>query len=145
MSLRDEHRQLRQDHTNLVNDHLTLTENHHQLRNTYQREVGRLLQRNEQQERMLKMADQMHRKLEGALGKVMTLLQRHLEAGDSQVPASALWHVLHEAGFTASPKPAMDHALHVALKNAPEREQKPQQSQSQEPQQKQTQRKGMRI
>jgi hypothetical protein len=111
------------DHANLVNDHLTLTEDHHQLRNTFNREVGRLLQRNQQQETLLKMADQMHRKLEGALGKVLTLLQRHLEAGDSHVPAKALWHVLHDAGFTASPKPTLDHALHVALKHAPELEQ----------------------
>jgi hypothetical protein len=135
MSLRDEHHQLQQAHAELAGDHSRLTEDHQRLREAYTRDIDRLLQRNQQQEAMIKAADAMHRTMDGALNKVQTLLQRHLEAGQSTVPARALWHVLHEAGFTAAPKPTMDHALHVAVKNAPALEQKNQQSQSQKPQQ----------
>jgi hypothetical protein len=153
MSQRDEYQQLQKDHAALASDHLRLTEDYHELRNAYIREVDRLLQRNQAQEAMIRTADTMYRKLEGALGKVTTLLERHLEAGERHVPARALWHVLHETGFTVAPKPAMDHALHVALKNAPELERKNQQAQSQKPQEqpeqkqeqahKQIQRRGM--
>jgi hypothetical protein len=145
MSLRHQHQQLGKDHTNLAMDHLRLTEDHHNLRADYSRDVNRLLARNHQQEAMLQAADAMHQKLEGALGKVMTLLQRHLQAGDSHVPARALWHVLHDAGFTTAPKPNLTHAQQMALNNAPQQEQKQQQGQSSEPQQKQTQHRGMRI
>ncbi len=147
MSLRQQHQQLDRDHTNLAMDHLRLTEDHHNLRADYSRDVNRLLARNHQQEAMLQAADTMHQKLEGALNKVTTLLQRHLEAGDSHVPARALWHVLHDAGFTTAPKPNLTHAEHMALKNAPKQEQKQEQTQSQqpEPQPKQNQHRGMRI
>jgi hypothetical protein len=147
MSLRHEHQQLGKDHTNLAMDHLRLTEDHHNLRADYSRDVNRLLARNHQQEAMLQAADAMHQKLEGALGKVMTLLQRHLQAGDSHVPARALWHVLHDAGFTTAPKPNLTHTEQMALKNAPQQEQKKEQKQTQQPeaQQKQTQHRGMRI
>jgi hypothetical protein len=144
LNMRQEQRELRKDHAALVNDHLKLTEDHHQLRATYNREVAQLLKRNQQQEVLLKAADAMYRKLEGALDKVQILLQRHLEAGETHVPARALWHVLHDAGFTAAPKPTMDHALHVALKNAPRLEQQAQ-GPKQEPKPKQIQSRGMSI
>jgi hypothetical protein len=84
---------------------------------------------------------------QAALGKVMTLLQRHLEAGDSHVPARALWHVLHDAGFSTAPTPNLTHAEHMALKNVSRQEQKKEQTQTQQPeaQQKQNQHRGMRI
>jgi hypothetical protein len=146
MSLRQEHRELRRDHAALVDDHLALTADHQQLREAYNRQLEQLMKHNQQQEMLIKAGDAMYHKLESALDKVQTLLQRHIAAGEAQVPARALWHILHEAGIAVAPKPpAMDHALHVALKNAPALEQQNQQSQGQKPEQKQVHSRGMRI
>jgi hypothetical protein len=133
MSLRDlfDSRQLQKSYDALSERHTTLADQHDALH----RDLALLLRRNQQQEAMIQAADTMYQQTAGALNKVQTLMQRHLDAGEQHVPVRALWHVLHEAGFTAAPKPTMDHALHVALKQAPELERKNQQSQAQKPQQ----------
>jgi sugar diacid utilization regulator len=130
-----EYRELRKNYAMLVENYSRLADDHQRLRETYSSEVGRLLQQNQQQTALLKMADTMHRNMDATRVKIMDLVQRHIEAGQSQVPARALWQVLHDAGFTVQPAPVMDHALRVALKQAPALEQKSQQSQAQKPQQ----------
>jgi hypothetical protein len=145
MGLRNEldYRGLKRDYDTLLNEHLASTADH-------RREVEQLLRRNQQQEALLKTDHTMYQKLEDALGKVQTLLLRHLDAGENHVPARALWHVLHEAGITTAHKPELNHKEAVALKNAPKLEQEHhQQDQSQKQEQKQerqlVQGRGMRI
>jgi hypothetical protein len=148
MSLRDlfDSRQLQKSYDALSERHTTLADQHDALH----RDLALLLRRNQQQEALLKTDHTMYQKLEDALGKVQTLLQRHLDAGENHVPARALWHVLHEAGITTAHKPELNHKEAVALKNAPKLEQEHhQQDQSQKQEQKQerklVQGRGMRI
>jgi hypothetical protein len=138
MSLRQEYRELQKDYNALVNDHLASAAD-------YRREVEQLLRRNQQQEAMLKTDHTMYSKLEAALGKVQTLLQRHLDAGENHVPARALWHVLHEAGFTAAPKPELTHKEAIAPKSNQENQQNQSQKQEQKQGHKHVQGRGMRI
>jgi hypothetical protein len=140
-----EHRDLKKRHTDLHEAHLKLTEDHRQLSNAYSREIGQMLQLHQRQEQLIRTGDQMYRQLETALHEIQSLVKRHLDAGETRIPARALWHVMHNAGITAGPKPELNHKEAIAQKNAPRLDQEKQQNQSQEQERKHVQSRGMRI